>query len=116
MKSSIQIYGIIVVSSVFLFLFPQLLGLAMLYRQANSIASYLVEVIEVHEGVTSQNGANDVIQDELKKVPKLICTFGKEKINNFYTYTVDCNKESKISILNIPIDIRVSKKTRRVIY
>lgn len=116
MKASIQMYGIIITFALFLFLIPQLLGIAMLYREINSVASYITEVIEVHEGISNHNEAEEIIQDKLNKYPKLMCTFSKEEMNKFYTYNVKCSKETWISILNIPFELSVKKVTRRVIY
>ncbi|MEF9967566.1 MAG: hypothetical protein RR766_03555 [Longicatena sp.] len=116
MKASVQMYGIIVTFAVFIFLFPQLMGIAVLYRQCNSLASYLIEIIEVHEGINADNGASKMISDTLEKYPSVVCKTEKAVMDDFFVYNVQCSKEVKISIVNIPVEIRASKKTRRVIY
>lgn len=117
MKTTIQIYGFVIIFCVLLFLIPQVCSFALIYRQCNSVASYIVEIIEVNEGVDINGNTMDRINSYMEKYPKMKVDISKQEISeDFNTYKVRCYTDTTISILSLKYEISSSKNTRRVIH
>lgn len=117
MKATIQIYAFILIFCILLSIIPQVISVAMIYRICNSTASYVVEIIEVNEGIDSKGSVMEKIADYMDKHPKIEIKIEKEESNNTYKiYQVTCFNKFHMTILNLDYEIKASKNTRRVIY
>ncbi|MFV0550803.1 MAG: hypothetical protein ACK5L6_02615 [Anaerorhabdus sp.] len=117
MKVTIQIYSFLLIFCVLLFIIPQVISIAMIYRICNSTASYVVEIIEVNEGMDNQGEVMRKIENYIENHSKIELKIEKGDIDKTYnTYEVTCFNRFHIAILNLDYEVKASKNTRRVIY
>jgi hypothetical protein len=115
MKATVQMYGLIIAFTICVLIIPQLIGFSVCYKQCNSIASYSIEVIEVNEGLTEN--AQALINELESKYPKVIVNIVANTVSDRYkVYTVTCNKDFHISIIDLDYTANSSKISKRVIY
>lgn len=117
MKAIIQSYGLIIIFSLFLIILPQVFTIAMIYRTCNSTAAYVVELIDVSEGLNEKKNTQDRINEYMKQYPRIELRIAQEElVDGYKMYRVTCLNQYRISVLGIDIVIQATKNTRRVIY
>lgn len=114
MKTTIQIWGLLIAFCMMILVIPQLIGYSLIYRQCNSLASYVVEIIEVSEGVNEYALSKiEVIEEKNRKIS---IETSQNTINDKYdNYLVTCTKQFKIPYIEIDFSVRASKLTRRIL-
>lgn len=81
------------------------------------MASTIVEIIDVSEGLNQEKETMQRIETYVQKYPKVECNMEKQElVDGYKMYQVTCLNKYQISLLGIRYTIRASKNTRRVIY
>lgn len=113
MKTTIQIWGILIAFCMMILIIPQLIGFSLIYRQCNSLASYVVEIIEVSEGLNEHS--NSRINKITEKYKKLKIEIIENNLNDkFQSYQVNCSKQFEIPYIQIDFSVSASKITRKI--
>lgn len=115
MKASIQAYGMIIVFGLLIFIIPELLNFGIYFSHMNDLSSYIVEVIEVNEGI------NDNSLYILKQLsidnPEFEIEYQSKNVSSTYKiYDVKVKTNLKLNILNMDYNIESNKKSKRVLY
>lgn len=113
MKAVIQSYGLLFVFSIALLVLPQVLHYAIIYRQVNSVAIHIVELIEVHDGITSV--AQEKI-DEIQNSKTMMDVIIEENrlSEDYHQFNVTVKKMWKIGVIQLEYVVESTKKTKKI--
>ena len=114
MGKGIEIFGGLFVFTFCILLIPQMLSFAVSYKTINEMTSTIVEIIEVHEGMTEP--ARQQIQQCQNQVPEVQITISKQPADPCYTYKVTGKIGLSVDLIGLKTDVSTSKTTKRVIY
>ena len=112
MKTGIEYYGLLWLFAFTIICVPQLMGLAITYKQVNEMSSLIVEVIEVHDGL-NENAKND-IKEINNTYRNMKIEIDQDHINDKNIYYIDTSKEFSIALLNLSFDVKANKITKGV--
>ena len=114
MKGTIQMYGMLIVFMMLVLILPQLIAFSVIFNQCNESATYIVETIEVNEGINTQS--QDEINKFINDYPSLRITLEETPINDrFKSYNVKVERDWKITVLNYTFTTKATKKTKRIL-
>ena len=110
----IEIFGGLFVFTFCILLIPQMLSFAVSYKTINEMTSTIVEIIEVHEGMTEP--ARLQIEQCKNQIPEVSVTIEKQTADPGYTYKVTGMTGLSVDLIGLKTDVKTSKTTKRVIY
>ena len=115
MKASVQIYGMIIVFTALVVIIPELLNLSVYFTHLADLSSYVVEVIEVNEGI------NDNVIGKIEQLqeanPGFEISYSSEEINDRYRiYRVVVRTDVKLNILKMDYNLKSERESKRVLY
>jgi hypothetical protein len=115
MKVSVQVYGMIIVFALMIFIIPELLNFGVYFSHLNSLSSYVVEVIEVNEGVN--DNVLTVIETLQAKNPGFEIEYTFQQVsNNYKVYDIKVKTNMKLNVLKMDYNLESNKKSKRVLY
>ena len=114
MGKGIEIFGGLFVFTFCILLIPQMLSFAVSYKTINELTSTIVEIIEVHEGMTEP--AKIQIEQCKSRIPEVTVTIEKQPAEHSYTYKVTGKVGLTVDLIGLKTDVTASKTTKRVIY
>ena len=113
MKGLIQMWALIATFIFCVLLLPQIMFSSIVYKDCNQIASLVVEIIEVNEGLSTN--AQLRIDNFMEKNKSFSIILERNEISDtYYSYTVVCTKSYFTSIINKEFEMQAFKTTKRV--
>ena len=114
MGKGVEIFGGLFVFTFCVLLIPQMLAFAVCYKTINELTSSMVEIIEVHEGLTEP--AKQEIEVWKQRVPEVTVETERQPQNERCTYKVTGKLQIEIALIGLKTELKASKTTKRVIY
>lgn len=115
MGKGVEIFGGLFVFTFCVLLIPQMLSFAISYKVMNECTSRIVEVIEVHEGLTEESQLE--ISQFMQQYPQIQMEIKKsETSETWHSYDVSGKTGIEISLIGLKVPLTCSKSTKRVIY
>lgn len=91
-----------------------MLGYAVYYKPISDASSYVVDVIEVHEGLTSDA---QVLIDQLDQdMTKATIKIDTQSMGDYKSYQIKVITSLHLPILNVDIPLSSKKTTKRCLY
>lgn len=92
-----------------------LMGIAVYYKPISDAAAYIVEVIEVNEGMNEL--ATTKINNLKTQLTKAVITVTKEELTDQYkTYNVTVSTTITVPVIKLEIPLSTTKSTKRVLW
>lgn len=114
MGKGVEIFGGLFVFTFCVLLIPQMLSFAIGYKTVNELTSTMVEVIEVHEGLTEQ--ARQQIEQLKTRYPEVTVETQRTTLDQRAVYQVTGRLHVRIDLIGLDTELKASKTTKRVIY
>lgn len=115
MSKSIEAYGIITLFCMFCLILIGITGYSVYYKPLAESSTAVVEILEVHEGLTAE--AEAIIHEMDSSLSKVEFTISRNDLSeDYYSYTVVSTATLKIPVLNISIPLKSEKHTKRCLY
>ncbi len=114
MGKGVEIFGGLFVFTFCVLLIPQMLSFAIGYKAVNELTSTMVEVIEVHEGLTEQ--ARQQIEQLKTRYPEVTVETQRTTLDQRVVYQVTGRLHVRIDLIGLDTELKASKTTKRVIY
>lgn len=115
MSKGIEAYGIVTLFCAFCLILIGITGYSIYYKPLSDSSNAVVEILEVHEGLTSE--AETIINELDANLTKAEFTISKNDLSDdYYSYTVASTATLKIPVLNISIPLKSEKHTKRCLY
>lgn len=114
MSKAIEGYGIIYLFCMFVLILFGMLGYAVYYKPISDASCFVVDVIEVHEGLTSD--AQVIINQLDQDMTKATIQINPQAMGDYKSYQVKVITSLHLPVLNVDIPLTSSKSTKRCLY
>ena len=114
MGKGVEIFGGLFVFTFCVLLIPQMLAFAVGYKTINELTSSLVEIIEVHDGLTEP--AKQEMEVWKQKIPEVMIETERLMQLDRCSYKVTGKLQIEIALKGLKTELKASKTTKRVIY
>ena len=114
MGKGVEIFGGLFVFTFCVLLIPQMLAFAVGYKTINELTSSLVEIIEVHDGLTEP--ARQEIETWKQRAPEVTVETERQLQDQRCTYQVTGKLQIEVALIGLKTELKASKTTKRVIY
>lgn len=115
MSKLISEYASLYLYCMFVLILVGLMGIAVYYKPISDAAAYIVDVIEVNEGMNEH--ATTKINNLKSELTKAVITVTKEDLTDRYrTYNVTVTTTLTIPVIKLEIPLSTTKSTKRVLW